>query len=114
MIDVTETAKQKLVSYLASNNFSSVLRVALMKAGSAWETLGLAIDDGGEGDYYKSFDKLTVCIERGLLEQCGSVTIDFVESGARSAFSIRSSNPMPRAGVRCVPGSGCYSNNCGC
>lgn len=115
MIVVTQTARQKLVDYLTEHNISSPLRIALMQGGCSGSALGLAIDEAKQDDFIESFDDLTILMERNLLDQCGSLTIDFIESGSRSGFSIASSNPLPGTGNGCSSGTGsCGSGGCGC
>lgn len=115
MIAITEIAREKLASYLQENNISSPLRIALMQAGCAGTALGLALDETKESDLVQSFDDLTVCMDKELLEQCESVAVDFVETGKKSGFSITSSQPVPGAGGACGSGSSsCGSGGCGC
>ena len=113
MIVVTETARKKLINYLSDNNISSPLRIALMQGGCSGASLGLAIDEAKEDDFIQSFDDLTFLMKKELLEQCGSITIDFIDSGSKSGFSIKSSNPVPGAGTGCMSGS-CNPGGCGC
>jgi len=56
---------------------------------------------------------LTFLIEKELLQQCGDVTIDYIDSDSRAGFSVRSSRPPPGAGSGCSSGS-CGSGGCGC
>ncbi len=113
MLDVSDLANEKLIEYMESNNISSSLRVALMQGGCSGPALGLALDDVKETD--ESFVKkdLTFLVEKGLLEQCGTISVDYVDSGPRSGFSISSANPLPGAGSGCSSGS-CGSGGCGC
>ncbi len=112
MLDVTDLANEKLIEYMKLNNISSSLRVAVMQGGCSGPALGLAIDDVKEAD--ESFVKqdLTFLVEKGLLEQCGTISVDFVDAGPSSGFSISSANPLPGAGGGCNTGS-CGSGGCG-
>jgi len=113
MLNVTDLANERLIEYLKSNNISSSLRVVLMQGGCSGPALGLALDDVKETD--ESFVKkdLTFLVEKGLLEQCGTISVDYVDAGPRSGFSISSANPLPGAGGGCSSGS-CGSGGCGC
>ena len=113
MLDVTELANEKLIKYLKSNNISSSLRVAMLSGGCQGPALGLALDE--EQDTDESFEKqgLTFLVERSLLEQCGTITIDYIDAGSRSGFMVQSQNPLPAAGGGCSSGS-CGSGGCGC
>ena len=113
MIAVTKTAQQKLINYLSENNISSPLRIALMQGGCSGAALALAIDEAKDDDIIQSFGELSVLMNKDLLEQCGSISIDFIESGSKSGFSIQSSNPVPGVGKGCTSGS-CNSGGCGC
>lgn len=107
MLDVSDLAIDKLHEYMQANTISSPLRVALLPGGCAGPALGLALDDEKETD--KSFKKnhITFLVEKILLEQCGSIIVDYVEAGAKSGFSISTTKPLP------TTGSGCNSASCG-
>jgi iron-sulfur cluster assembly protein len=113
MLEVTDLAHEKLLEYMKSNNISSSLRVALMQGGCSGPALGLALDEEKATD--KSFDKrdLTFLVEKNLLEQCVTITVDYVDAGNRSGFTISSAKPLPGAGSGCHSGS-CGSGGCGC
>lgn len=113
MLDVSDLANEKLNEYMKSNNLSSSLRVAVMQGGCSGPALGLALDDVKETD--ESFVKkdLTFLVEKSLLEQCGTISVDYVDAGSSSGFSISSANPLPGAGDGCSSGS-CGSGGCGC
>jgi Fe-S cluster assembly iron-binding protein IscA len=50
-------------------------------------------------------------IEESLLKTCGSIKIDFIDSGMRSGFSITSANPIGGGGG--CSSSSCASGSCG-
>lgn len=113
MLDVTAEANEKLVEYLKDNNITSALRVLLMQGGCSGPSLGLALDEEKPLDERFQRQDLTFLIEKELLKQCGDVTVDYIDSGSRSGFSVRSSKPLPGAGSACSSGS-CGSGGCGC
>ncbi len=113
MLDVTAQANEKLVDYMQENNIKSALRVALMQGGCSGPSLGLALDEEKPMDELFQRQDLTFLVDRQLLQQCGSITIDFVDAGNRSGFSVHSSNPLPVTGGGCSSGS-CGSGGCGC
>lgn len=113
MLDVSDLANEKLIEYLQSNNISSSLRVAVMQGGCSGPALGLALDDQKETDESFVEQDLTFLVDKSLLEQCGTIRVDFVDAGPRSGFSISSANPLPGAGGGCSSGS-CDSGGCGC
>jgi len=113
MIAVSEIAQQKLVDYLEDNSLSSPIRVGLMQGGCSGAVLGLALDEARDDDVVESYDALTFLMDKKLLEQCGSFSIDYIESGGKTGFTIASSNPLPGVGAGCKS-STCNSGGCSC
>lgn len=113
MLNISDLATEKLLSYLKENNISSSLRVAVMQGGCSGPALGLALDEKKETDESFVFQGLTLLVEKNLLEQSGTISVDYVDAGPRSGFSISSANPLPGAGGGCSSGS-CSSGGCGC
>lgn len=113
MLDVTTVANEKLVGYMKDNNISSALRVMAIQGGCSGPSLGLALDEEKPLDEVFQQQDLKILIEKTLLQQCGSITIDYVEAGSRSGFNISSTNPLPGGGGGCSSGS-CGSSGCGC
>jgi len=113
MLVVTAQANEKLVGYMKDNNISSALRVMLMQGGCSGPSLGLALDEEKPLDELFQRQALKFLVEKNLLQQCGSITIDYLEAGSRSGFNISSSNPLPSSGSGCSSGS-CGSGGCGC
>jgi iron-sulfur cluster assembly accessory protein len=107
MLDVTPTANDKLVNYLKDNKISSAIRVSVMHGGCSGPALGLSLDEAKPQDESFQIDDVTFLIEKSLLEQCGSISIEYIEAGSRSGFTISSANPLP------MGGSGCSSGSCG-
>ena len=106
MFEVTELATQNLKSYMEQNNIDSALRVAIMGGGWAGPSLGLALDEPKETDAKYEQDGLTFLVDNNLLDTCGAIKIDFIDSGMRSGFSISSEKP--------ISGGGCSSSaSCG-
>lgn len=113
MLEVTAQANEKLVAYMKDNNITSALRIMLMQGGCSGPSLGLALDEEKPLDHLFKQKDLTFLVEKGLLQQCGNITIDYIESGSRSGFNIQSSSPLPNTGSGCASG-GCGSSGCGC
>ncbi len=113
MLEVTAQAIEKLTEYLQANNISSPLRLALMQGGCSGSSLGLALDEKKQTDELFTRQNLTFLVEKDLLQQCGSITVDYAEAGNRSGFTITSAKPLPDTGGGCNPGS-CGSGGCGC
>lgn len=107
MLEVSDFAVDKLHEHLQANNISSPLRVALLSGGCAGQRLGLALDEEKETDESFKKNEITFLVEKILLEQCGSITVDYIEAGAKSGFSISATKPLQTLG------SGCNSASCG-
>ena len=102
MIQVTEEALTKLEELLSSQGGKhSSIRVAVMGGGSKGPGLGLIVDEAGTEDVSYDVGGIPLIIDRGLLDYCRSVTIDFTigEAGkcggaSGSGFLIESENPV--------------------
>ncbi len=112
MVEVTDSAQEKLAEYMVQNNITSPLRVMMMQGGCSGPALGLALDEEKDNDEVTSLAKVTVLVEKELLLQCGNIVVDFVDAGSRSGFSISSDKPLPGGGGGCSSGS-CGSGGCG-
>ena len=106
---VTDIAVSKLKEYIEQNNIDSALRVALMQGGCSGLSLGLALDEPKDDDTVFENTSLKFLIEKGLLETCGSIKVDYIDAGPRSGFSITSSNSIGGGGC----GGSCSSGSCG-
>jgi iron-sulfur cluster assembly protein len=106
---VTDITVEKLKEYMAQNNIVSPLRVALMQGGCSGPALGLALDERKDNDEIFEKNDLTFLIEKGLLDLCGSINVEYLDAGPRSGFSITSANPVGGGGC----GGSCSSGSCG-
>jgi Fe-S cluster assembly iron-binding protein IscA len=116
MIKVTQLAAEKLSVYLSENKINSPVRITVMN-GCGGPSLGLALDEKKKTDHVSEEERFTMLIAKDLAEECGTVTVDYVEkeSGCGCAggggFSLKSQNPLPGSGSGC--GSSCASGS-GC
>ena len=102
MIQVTEEAWTKLEELLHSQGGEhSAIRIAVMGGGSRGPGLGLIVDEAGTDDLSYDVEGLVLIIDRGLLEYCRSVTIDFAVGAegkcggaSGSGFLIVPANPL--------------------
>jgi iron-sulfur cluster assembly accessory protein len=108
--NVTDVAVSKLKEYMEQNNIDSALRVALMQGGCSGPSLGLALDEPKDNDKIFENNSLKFLIEKGLLETCGSIKVEYIDAGPRSGFGITSKNPLGGGGG-C--GGSCSSGTCG-
>lgn len=106
---VADTAVEKLKEYMLQNNIDSPLRIALMQGGCSGPALGLAVDEKKNKDEVFQKKELTFLIEKDLLDLCGAVSLEYIDAGPRSGFSITTANPVGGAGC----GGSCSSGSCG-
>jgi iron-sulfur cluster assembly protein len=78
--NVTDLAVSKLKEYMAQNNIDSALRVALMQGGCSGPSLGLALDEPKDNDTVFENNSLKFLIEKGLLETCGSINVEYLDA----------------------------------
>ena len=102
MIQVTEEALTKLEELLRSEGGEkSAIRVAVMGGGSKSPGLGLVVDEAGPEDMSYDVGGIPLIIDRGLIDYCRSVTIDFTigaegrcGGASGSGFLIIPENPV--------------------
>jgi iron-sulfur cluster assembly accessory protein len=111
--NVTDVAVSKLKEYMEQNNIDSALRVALMQGGCSGPSLGLALDEPKDNDKIFENNSLKFLIEKGLLETCGSIKVEYIDAGPRSGFGITSKNPLGGGGGGGGCGGSCSSGTCG-
>lgn len=112
MLEVTAQANEKLVEYMQENNITSSLRVFVTQGGCSGPALALALDEEKQGDEVFQKADLVFLVEKTLLEQCGSISVDYLDADSRSGFSVQSANALAGGGG-CSAGS-CGSEGCGC
>lgn len=107
MFEISPLAIEKLNEYMQSNNIDSSLRISIISGGCSGPALGLGLDEKKPEDDQFDRDNLSFLCEKTLLQQCGTITVDYAEAGQRSGFTITSENPLPGGG------GGCSSGSCG-
>ena len=105
MFTITDLAADNLRAYMEQNKVDSPIRIALMQGGCSGPSLGLALDEAREQDKVFAANSLTFLVDGDLMEQCGSVKVDFIEAGYRSGFAITSANSLGTGGGCCSGGS---------
>lgn len=104
MLTVTDNAIINFKSYLAQNNISSALRIAIMDGGCSGPMLGLALDEKKENDDVITVDALDFLIDKALIAKTGAIKVDFLDHSENTGFSITSENS--------IGGGGCASGSC--
>jgi iron-sulfur cluster assembly protein len=107
--NVTDLAVSKLKEYMEQNNIDSALRVSLMQGGCSGPSLGLALDEPKDNDRIFENNSLKFLIEKGLLETCGAIKVEYIDAGPRSGFGITSAKSIGGGGC----GGSCSSGKCG-
>lgn len=108
MLTVTDLAVTKLKEYMAANNIDSTLRISLMNGGCSGMSLGLSIDDKKDTDLDYHKDGIEFIMEPALVEQCGAVNLDYMDSATSAGFALTSEKPIGGGGC-----SSCGSGSCG-
>jgi iron-sulfur cluster assembly accessory protein len=116
MIKVTEAASANVKEYLRQQNIESPIRIFIMQGGCSGPALGLGLDDTKENDLTFEQDGVSFLVEKALAETCGTIKVDYLESGSGcgcsgGGFNITSEKPLAGAGDGC--GCSCTSGSCG-
>lgn len=97
MIEVSEKAQEKIDSYIKENSVEAPIRIQVTEGCCSSSYLGMAVDEFKETDNRYVANGVTYVIDKELIEQIGSVTIDFVEKDGMFWFQIDSENPFAGA-----------------
>lgn len=95
MIEVTETAQEKIDNYLQENSVQAPIRIQVAEGCCEGPYLAMAVDAFKEGDNSYKANGVTYVIAKDLIEQLGRIAIDFVEKDGMSWFQITPENPLP-------------------
>ena len=102
MLEVTQTAREKLAEYLRSQKLSGTFRV-YQSYGWGGPTLSLALDEPKDSDDVYDVDGFQYVVDKEFLKKATPIKVDFREMG----FSISSSIKL---GAGC---SSCGTGTCG-
>ncbi len=94
MIEVTKLASKKLKAYLKENNLDSSVRISMIAEGSAYASLGLALDKPKDTDTTYVQDGINYFIDNDLSKRCGAIKVDFIGDGDFLRFSVSSTEPL--------------------
>lgn len=108
MITLTDRARTELDAYF-SDKERSPIRVYLAPGGCSGPRLALALDEPGEEDKVFEPGGYTFCVNGGLLEQAGAISIDLGSMG----FSVTSEVQLGGGGGGGCSGCGSSSSCCG-
>ena len=120
MLEVSDLAVTKVKEYLAENNITSAVRVAIMSGGCSGPALSLALAEKKDSDAIFEYDGLAFLVDGAVTATCGAIKVDYVQetsgcgcsgSGGGSGFSVSSERPLAAGGGGC--GGSCSSGSCG-
>lgn len=99
MLEITELAIERLKEFQANDGKDLPVRIAIMSGASKSPNLGVVTDAVSDKDISYDFDKLTVIVDKGLLEYCVSIHVDFVKVESESCsvdggFRIKVENSL--------------------
>lgn len=117
-MEVSDLAVNKVKEYLAENNITSAVRVAIMSGGCSGPVLSLALDEKKATDTAYAYDGVDFLVDGAVTAACGAIKVDYIQetsgcgcSGSGgSGFSVSSEKPLATGGG-C--GGSCSSGSCG-
>lgn len=98
-VSLTNSAAQRVRSYLARRGHGIGLRVGVKKTGcSGWAYVVDYADEVGNDDVVFDTDELKVIVDKSSLELIDGTEIDFVKEGINEAFRFRNPNTTSECG----------------
>lgn len=82
------------IHHLEEKGRGAAIRVSLMEGGTSSPSLGLSLDEEKPQDEAFHVQGLLFIVDKGLLEQCGAINIDFIETGNTPGFKVTAANPL--------------------
>lgn len=79
MLEITDLAKTQLKAFKEGENTELPIRIAIMSGAAGKPNLGVMPDEALENDEIQEFDGVQVIIDKGLLEYCKKITVDYVK-----------------------------------
>ncbi|MBT8422376.1 MAG: iron-sulfur cluster assembly protein IscA [Gammaproteobacteria bacterium] len=98
-VSLTNSAAQRVRSYLATRGHGIGLRVGVRRTGcSGWAYVIDYADEVGNEDIVFAADELKVIVDKKSLELIDGTEIDFVKEGINEAFKFRNPNTKSECG----------------
>lgn len=98
-ISLTNSAAERVRSYLVRRGHGIGLRVGVKKTGcSGWAYIVDYADEVGSEDVVFDTDELKVIVDKTSLELIDGTEIDFVKEGINEAFKFRNPNTTSECG----------------
>lgn len=70
------------------------IRVSVVEDKGTVPFLGLSLDEEKPQDDSFCIQGVTFIVDKALLEQCGTINIDFIEEESQSGFKVTSANSL--------------------
>ena len=98
-ISLTDSAAERVRSYLARRGHGIGLRIGVKKTGcSGWAYIVDYADDVGNEDVVFDSEELKVVVDKQSLALIDGTEIDFVKEGINEAFKFRNPNTKGECG----------------
>lgn len=98
-VSLTDSATQRVRSYLARRGHGIGLRVGVKKTGcNGWAYVVDYADEVGNDDIVFDSEELKVIVDKSSLELIDGTEIDFVKEGINEAFKFRNPNTRGECG----------------
>lgn len=105
MIQVTNSAQEQMAAFFEENNGKArSVRVYLHEGGWSGPALALALDEPKDSDHVFEYDSVKYIVDDGLMIKVGDITINFIQQGMRSGFSMTCVNSIAEP---CFSGEAC-------
>ena len=95
MIQVTKNAQEQIDAFFEANNSKArSVRVYLHEGGWSGSALALALDEPKDSDHVSEHDSVKYIVDDQLMIKVGDITINFIQQGMRSGFSMTCVNSI--------------------
>lgn len=94
LINVIAMENNTLIHHPTEKKRITAIRVSLMEGGTSGPSLEFSLDEEKPQDESFYVQGLLFIVDKCLLEQCGTINIDFIEAGNNSGFKITAANPQ--------------------
>ena len=107
MVTITEKAETVLKEYFKDKEISPI-RIFLQSGSCCGPSLAMVLDEAKGSDDVFPINGFTMVIDKDLLVQTRSITVDYADQGARTGFMLVPEVPILTGGGGC----GCSSGAC--
>ena len=95
MIQVTKNAQEQIAAFFEANNSKArSVRVYVHEGGWSGSALALALDEPKDSDHVSEHDSVKYIVDDQLMIKVGGITINFIQQGMRSGFSMTCVNSI--------------------